>query len=52
MATVPALPGCVTQGDTLEEAREHAKEAILCHLEALQQEGDPIRSKKRAWSSQ
>jgi predicted RNase H-like HicB family nuclease len=25
---VPALPGCVTQGETLEEALTNAKEAI------------------------
>jgi antitoxin HicB len=34
--TVPALDGCFTQGDTLEEALENAREAILCHLEGLE----------------
>ncbi len=29
VVTVPALPGLVTQGDTLEEAREMAKDAIV-----------------------
>jgi len=33
--TVPDLPGCVTQGDTIEEAVGNAKEAIEGHLEAL-----------------
>ena len=33
--TVPDLPGCVTQGDTIEEALQNAKEAIEGHLEAL-----------------
>ena len=33
VVTVPALPGCVTQGDTLEEAREMATDAILGYLE-------------------
>lgn len=32
--TVPKLPGLVTQGDTLREAREMAKDAIQCYLEA------------------
>lgn len=32
---VPALPGCHTQGDTLEEARKNAKEAIELTLETL-----------------
>jgi len=42
VVTVPALPGLVTQGDTLEEAREMAKDAILGYLEALQKDGAPI----------
>jgi predicted RNase H-like HicB family nuclease len=33
--TVPQLPGLVTEGDTLKEAREMAKDAICCYLEAL-----------------
>lgn len=33
--TVPALPGCVTQGKTVEEARERAREAIECTLEGF-----------------
>ena len=33
VVTVPALPGCFTQGDTMEEALENAKEAIQLHLE-------------------
>jgi len=39
---VPALPGCFTQGETLEEAREMAKEAIQGHIEALAMVGEPI----------
>ena len=42
VVTVPALPGCVTQGETLEEAREMAKDAILGYLESLKQDGLPI----------
>jgi predicted RNase H-like HicB family nuclease len=37
--TVPALPGCVTQGRTREEALERAKEAIQGYLESLQKDG-------------
>jgi antitoxin HicB len=33
--TVPALPGCVTYGATLEEARAMAREAIELYLEDL-----------------
>lgn len=35
VASVPAIPGCHTQGDTYEEALSHVKEAIeLCIEEA------------------
>ena len=40
--TVPALVGCVTEGDTLEEAMENAREAITLTLEALEAHGEPI----------
>ncbi len=39
---VPALPGCYTQGETLEEAKEMAHEAIAGYLESLQKDGLPI----------
>jgi len=31
--TVPALPGCFTCGETIEDARSEAIEAISCYLE-------------------
>jgi predicted RNase H-like HicB family nuclease len=40
--TVPALPGVVTQGDTLEEAIARAGEAIQCHIEGLLADGEPV----------
>ena len=42
MVTVPALPGCITQGDTVEEALEMAKEAIGLYLEELHERGEAI----------
>lgn len=39
---VPSLPGCVTCGDNVEEAIEHAKEAIELFLECLIEDGEPI----------
>jgi predicted RNase H-like HicB family nuclease len=33
-AEVPALPGCATQGETLEEIRANLKEAVELWLEA------------------
>jgi predicted RNase H-like HicB family nuclease len=40
--SVPALPGCVTEGDTLEEALTNAKDAIQVYLEDLEASGEPI----------
>lgn len=40
--TVPALPGCVTQGLTKKEALLRAKEAIEGYLESLHKDGLPI----------
>ena len=40
--TVPALPGCITEGDTYEEALEMAREAISLYLESLIEDGEPI----------
>ncbi len=40
--TVPALPGCVTEGDTLEEAIAMAKEAITGYIESLEAHGEPV----------
>ena len=34
--SIPALDGCLTQGETEEEALANAQEAILCYLEGLE----------------
>lgn len=39
---VPALPGCFTQGDTIEEALEMARDAIFLYIESLLADGAPI----------
>jgi antitoxin HicB len=39
---VPALPGIVTFGRTIEEAREMARDAIICHLRGLIKDGEDI----------
>ena len=40
--TVPALPGLVTEGDTFEEAKAMAEEAIVGYLESLRKHGEAI----------
>lgn len=40
--TVPALPGCITEGDTIEETLANAREAITSYLKALEKLGRPI----------
>ena len=42
VVTCPALPGLVTEGDTLNEAREMARDAIRGYLESLQKDGLPL----------
>ncbi len=39
---VPALPGCITYGKTVEEAIEMAKDAINCYIESLIEDGEAI----------
>jgi predicted RNase H-like HicB family nuclease len=41
---VPALPGCYSQGESVEEAVAKVREAIEAHLEALRREGQEIPS--------
>jgi len=40
--TCPTLPGLVTYGATLKDARAMVAKAIECYLESLQKDGLPI----------
>jgi len=40
--TCPTLPGLVSYGETLDEARTMAAEAIACYLESLRKDGLPL----------
>ncbi len=42
VAEVPALPGCVSHGDTLAEAAANVQEAIALWLESAERHGDDI----------
>jgi antitoxin HicB len=39
---VPALPGVVTSGETIEDALAMAREAIALHIEGLREDGREI----------
>jgi antitoxin HicB len=34
--TIPALPGCITEGETIDECLANAREAIELYIESLQ----------------
>ena len=42
VATVPALPGCVSQGDTRTEALKNIEEAIEVYLEDMRAAGEAL----------
>ena len=42
VASVPALPGCISQGDTRDEALANIREAIELYIEDCQAAGDPV----------
>jgi predicted RNase H-like HicB family nuclease len=45
VATVPSLPGCISQGKSEKEAIKNIKEAIGMHIKILAEEGIPISSR-------
>lgn len=42
IAAVPSLPGCMTQGETFEDARENIKDAIREYVAVLKEDGDEV----------
>jgi predicted RNase H-like HicB family nuclease len=42
VAEVPSLPGCISQGNTRDEATENIKEAIALYLESLQAHDEAV----------
>lgn len=45
--SVPELPSVATQGETVEEALEMAKEAIELYVEVMEEEGLPLPTVQR-----
>jgi predicted RNase H-like HicB family nuclease len=46
VATVPSLPGCISQGKTEKQALKNIKEAIELHMRMLVEDGLPLINKK------
>jgi len=42
VVSVPALPGCISQGDTRDEALANIREAIALYIEDCRAAGDPV----------
>jgi predicted RNase H-like HicB family nuclease len=42
VASVPTLPGCVSQGDTRADALQNIREAIELYVEDCREAGDPV----------
>lgn len=42
VVSCPSLPGCISQGETREEALANIREAIDLYIEVLKEDGDPI----------
>ncbi len=45
-AEVPALPGCYSQGETVEETMKNVKEAVEAHIMALKEEEEKVPSEE------
>jgi len=50
--TVPSLPGCISEGDTFEQARKNISDAIKLYLEDLQAEGERFPIEKSVFIGQ
>lgn len=49
VVSVPSLPGCYSQGETLEEAEKNIKEAIELYIESLAAHHEPIPQERRSF---
>jgi predicted RNase H-like HicB family nuclease len=43
--TVPSLSGCISEGDTFDEALKNIKEAITLYLEVMKKDKEKIKEK-------
>ncbi len=47
MAYSPTLPGCFSNGRTIEEAKRNIRDAVQQHLESLLAHGQPIPANEK-----
>jgi len=48
-AFVPSLPGCVTYGETIDEAIDMTKEAVELYIESLIDHDEPVPSEEEVF---
>lgn len=48
VVSCPSLPGCYSQGETIEKALKNIEEAILLCLEDMEAEGEEIPDSSKA----
>jgi predicted RNase H-like HicB family nuclease len=48
-ARVPMLPGCVTYGESLDEAIGNVREAIELYIESLHAHGEPVPNEENTF---
>ncbi len=46
---VPTLPGCITYGETMDEAIVNVKEAIELYIESLVAHGEPVPTEENTF---
>ncbi|OHB75382.1 MAG: hypothetical protein A2Z34_06970 [Planctomycetes bacterium RBG_16_59_8] len=46
-AEVPSLPGCFSQGETIEETLTNTKDAVISHIDALRERGNAVPQNDR-----
>lgn len=51
-AIVPSLPGCVTYGKTLEEARRMTQDAIQAYVASLKKHQEPIPTDEAVFTAE
>jgi len=42
VVSIPTLPGCISQGETFEEAKQNIQDALAGYLAVLKEDGDEI----------